>query len=487
MAKIRFETGQVVNFDGNPTPQDVEEVAQRLGITKQAPQTKPLGYGTTEGGPTAGGLIGMAKGVGSSLLGGAQVLTKGLERSGILPQGTSNNETAQFLREKVTPKTTQEKTGFAIEQLGEFLVPIAQEQKLYSAVANNIGKLPKAGQFAVKLATSAGLGAADFGVRTAIQTGGNENEIKKAATIGGIFSGLGSILEQSAPLVLKKARDFYQSAIKPSTSKKAPSQAGIVETGLQEGIVLSEGGVQKVADTVDDLENALGEAIDKAAGITRDSTGKVVSKAKIGATIKVKKLQSFVEEAKSFFSDITDVAFADKAVKDIESVYKNFSRRYGNDIPIEVAQQLKVKTGQWLRRAYGELSSPILEANKQLVRGLKEGIVAEAPVVGDINARLKSLYEFDEALSRARGRIKNLNLLGLGTKVIGAGVGGKTGAILAAINEIVGGPTVKSLTAIQLYKIGKLLGRLNPTEAESVISRIPAIATMLTARGQSPD
>lgn len=35
MAKIRFENGVVVNFNGNPTPQDIEEVAQKLGISKQ--------------------------------------------------------------------------------------------------------------------------------------------------------------------------------------------------------------------------------------------------------------------------------------------------------------------------------------------------------------------------------------------------------------------------------------------------------------------
>jgi hypothetical protein len=35
MAKIRFENGTVVNFDGTPTPADVEEVALKLGITTQ--------------------------------------------------------------------------------------------------------------------------------------------------------------------------------------------------------------------------------------------------------------------------------------------------------------------------------------------------------------------------------------------------------------------------------------------------------------------
>lgn len=38
MAKVRFENGQVVNFEGVPSPQDIEEVAQKLNI---APPTQP--------------------------------------------------------------------------------------------------------------------------------------------------------------------------------------------------------------------------------------------------------------------------------------------------------------------------------------------------------------------------------------------------------------------------------------------------------------
>jgi nitroreductase len=38
MAKIKFANGVTVNFDGNPTPEDVEEVAQKMGLTQTAPQ-----------------------------------------------------------------------------------------------------------------------------------------------------------------------------------------------------------------------------------------------------------------------------------------------------------------------------------------------------------------------------------------------------------------------------------------------------------------
>lgn len=38
MVKIQFETGQVVDFDGQPTQKDIDEVAAKLGVTKPKPQ-----------------------------------------------------------------------------------------------------------------------------------------------------------------------------------------------------------------------------------------------------------------------------------------------------------------------------------------------------------------------------------------------------------------------------------------------------------------
>lgn len=45
MAKIRFSNGQVVNFEGNPTQADVEEVAVKLGLQKApAPAAQPKSF-----------------------------------------------------------------------------------------------------------------------------------------------------------------------------------------------------------------------------------------------------------------------------------------------------------------------------------------------------------------------------------------------------------------------------------------------------------
>ena len=41
MSKIKFEDGSIVNFDGIPTQQDVEEVANKLGIKRQEQTQQP--------------------------------------------------------------------------------------------------------------------------------------------------------------------------------------------------------------------------------------------------------------------------------------------------------------------------------------------------------------------------------------------------------------------------------------------------------------
>ena len=38
MAKIKFENGVTVNFEGNPTQQDIDEIATKVGIQKQSPK-----------------------------------------------------------------------------------------------------------------------------------------------------------------------------------------------------------------------------------------------------------------------------------------------------------------------------------------------------------------------------------------------------------------------------------------------------------------
>ena len=241
------------------------------------------------------------------------------------------------------------------------------------------------------------------------------------------------------------AEKAYQSALKPRNivkdGKVVVSAEEVVATGLKERVWLTKGGVERVADKIENFETQLGDAIEAA-------------KVK-GTAIATKGMQEYLDTAKKFFEDQVDVEAAKKAVAEINALGKNFIGKYGKNIPIEVAQKIKVSTGQFLRKYYDQLSAAGIEGQKQATRFLKEKIVEKAPVVGDVNKRLSSLYKFDQALEKARGRIGNLNLLGLAPK-IGAAVGGAKGAVIGAVVGLIDNPAIKSGVGIGLNELSKL-------------------------------
>lgn len=274
-------------------------------------------------------------------------------------------------------------------------------------------------------------------------------------TLGQLGTAATSYLEAGVPglsAVAKKpitllAEKLYQSALKPSTKLAPEAVKDIVQTGLKENVWLTQGGVERAAAKIDDLEKALGAAIEE---------GKAA-----GAKIELKGLKDFVDPIRKWY-DTVDVAGSKSAKEYIDKTIKDLSRKYGKSIPIEEAQKLKVNTTRMLRNAYGELSNVQKETQKQITRFLKEGIVEKAPAVGTINNRLKSLYRLDEALGKASNRVGNLNLLGLGSKVLagaGATIGGTKGALLGLLGGIATKPALKSGAAIGLQNLANGVGQ----------------------------
>jgi len=257
----------------------------------------------------------------------------------------------------------------------------------------------------------------------------------------GAVKSVGSALK--TPLT-KAAEKLYQSALKPRNvvkgSKIIEEASDIAKIGLEEKIWLTKGGVEKTTNKINDFEEILGKAIEE---------GKAS-----GQTIKTQGIIDYLGEAKKLFSHDIDPQKAEEATKQIDEIGERFLKNYGDEIPIEEAQKIKVSTGQTLRKYYNDLSGAEQEARKQGVRFLKEKIVEKSPVIGDINSRLKKLYTFDTALSKASGRIGNLNLLGLGTK-FGAAVSGSKGATIGLIADLIDSPVIKSGAGIALNELGK--------------------------------
>lgn len=405
--------------------------------------------------------VGALGGIGSLFEKGADAFTRNL---GIKP--LSETAPGPSLGENLTqfsqPTNTAQKIGKGIGDVAQLMAPTGLEEAGAGLAAKLAPEAPKLASGALKLAGKAFGGAAEFGGKTAVQTGGDAEQTKNAAIGGAILPVVNQALK--TPLTMAAER-IYQSALKP-TGELADRIAN-VRTGLKERVFLTSGGVEKVAQKIDDLESKLGAHITSAADK--------------GAMVSTSKMEQFVNSIRDAFKHNVDVAEAEKADKTITDMLASFKKKYGEAIPIEEAQKIKVASGQNLRKLYGQMTeAPRIEASKQMVRGLKEGILEKAPQVGDINSRLGKLYEFDKALEKAAGRVKNLNLLGMGGK-LGAAVGGKAGAFAGALADLAEHSFVKSGAAIGLNDLATLM------EKGKSIGQVPLneIIRFMTKKGQA--
>ncbi len=400
---------------------------------------------------------GAGKGIASTLTSGAEIVEKGgtaLARAAaggkLAPEAEERTIVTKTRDKLLAPQGTAEKVGKTSEQIAEYFTPAAVTSK-----AQRIPMLSRSEPFLKQVAQAWKVGiveALESGAITAMQTA----DPKSTGLTAGIALALPvTFLALTTPLT-KAAEKIYASAAKfTKTAQNAAESRGIdlVRTGLDERVFLSQGGVERVAAKIDDMERLLGSQIDDAGAA--------------GAKISTRGMQSYVDEAKELFKYDVDVKASEQAMKELDDLVVNFKKQYGDYIPVEVAQQIKVKTGQMLAKYYARMTSAAkIEGSKQMVRFLKDKIVEAAPEVGDINKRLAALYQLDKALDSSVGRIKNLNLLGLGTKILMAG-GTKETTAVAAVLQVLGAPLNKSGIAIGLNELAKL------STASAQAGRIP--------------
>lgn len=268
-------------------------------------------------------------------------------------------------------------------------------------------------------------------------------EIKKQAAFGG-FSEIGG---QAVGLALKPAaglaKGLYQASLKPSAKAL---ERGVVETGLKEGIAISQKGQAQVQNLIKRLNQEIDSLIQK--------SGKADEK------INTKLIVDRLDQVKEFFGE---TVLGHDLVDQIEKVGNGFMTNHGKEVSIAKAQRLKQNTNILLRKMYGQLSTATNEASKALVRGLKEEIQNRVPEVAALNPREGSLIEFEKALAAAMRREFNKNPISL-TTILG-GIGGGTayggpGAVYGAIlAKILNSPSVSSRAAILLNRAAKFSGQ----------------------------
>lgn len=252
-------------------------------------------------------------------------------------------------------------------------------------------------------------------------------------------------------------RRLMQSAMKPSKAmlKSKKAEAGI-QTALDEGISVTEGGVTKLRGLIDDLNAEITQAIARSPA--------TVDKHAVASRLQAE-LNKFEKQALA----AKDVATIQNAWNEFLSNPLLVGRR---DMPVQLAQELKQGTYRALGdKAYGMGLKPMAErdAQKALARGLKEEIAAAVPEVGPLNARESALINARNLVEDRVLSAGNRNLLGLGP------IAPNTGSMLAFLADR--SPWLTSLLARGAYQTGKAM----PT------APAPTLATQVSATGPRED
>lgn len=290
----------------------------------------------------------------------------------------------------------------------------------------------------MSLPVQAAVGGLSGAAQTALE-GGSGKASAASGAVGAVLPVAGHYVgEAMDPL----ARKLYQSALKPSTTIPAAKVGQIVDTALQESIPVTETGVSKLANLIDDTNQKIKDVI------ASDPT-KTVNKFSVASRLS--------DTFKRFSTQVNPEADLG-AVGDAGN---EFLRNQPGEIPAQDAQALKQGTYQQLgQKAYGEMKTASLESQKALARGLKEEIANQFPQLNELNAQDSKLYDLQEPLTRAVQRISNHQVIGIGTPIAasaGAAITGsaKVGVVSGLIKAVLDDPVVKSKLAIALSKSGQ--------------------------------
>ena len=290
-----------------------------------------------------------------------------------------------------------------------------------------------------------------------------------AGSIAGPAAAGYGISKISPEVLTGKAQDLYQSALKPSTRIPPAKTAAIVQAGLDSGIPVSGAGLEKLGGLIDDLNDKI------AATIQVDPTrpiNKFAVTSRLGQT------------AQRFATQVNPEADLN-AVSDAGN---EFLRNQPGEIPAADAQAIKQGTYQQLSgKAYGEMKSASIEAQKSLARGIKEELANAFPELNDLNAADSKLLNLQPVLEKAVQRIGNQQLVGIGTPlVIGAGKAASgssaVGIIGGLVKAVIDNPVVKSRLAISLNKAGVNL----PTAMDRIAGYSTALGQAAAVANSAP-
>lgn len=249
------------------------------------------------------------------------------------------------------------------------------------------------------LAIRSGAGATVGGVSTAMV---DPENWKTGALIGGVLPAavstaglLGDKLRSANQWIAEK---LMNSALKPSkAAHKSGDAKAAVRTMLDRGVNVSKGGLEKLEGAYDQTNQQIADAIqNSSATINKNSV-----------------LNRLGDTRAEFIKDVSPAAPLGQ-IDDVAAGFRNHPIATGDDIPVQLAQELKRGTYRTLKKSYGEMKGAETEARKALARGLKEEIADAVPGLKELNKQDQDLIRAMKVLEDRVLMDANKNPVGLG-------------------------------------------------------------------------
>jgi hypothetical protein len=210
-----------------------------------------------------------------------------------------------------------------------------------------------------------------------------------------MFPGVTKFISQTIP------EKLMQSALKPTQKQLESGKASTaVKTMLEEGINPTQVGVKKLENKITDINNQIVNKIGTSTG--------TVSKTDVLRyldDIETKKLKQV--------NPSDDLAAINKVRQEFMSYNQPIIKTTSQNIPVQLAQELKQGTYSALKKKYGQLGSTEVEAQKTLARGLKEKVGEAVPKVVGLNKKESELIDTLDVVERRALMELNKNPAGL--------------------------------------------------------------------------
>lgn len=291
------------------------------------------------------------------------------------------------------------------------------------------------------------------------------NAIGQAGAGAIIGEGVGAGATAVAPKVLpvagrvallgKTPEAAYESALKPSTVLSPVQRDAVIQTGLQNEIPISKGGLEKLGEHIDTLNQAITDEIAKdptrPIDTNKVATGADFAKAKFAKQVNAGGDLKAIEASKQQF--LAEQGAPTDAQGNVT----------GPAPPMNAADAQAMKQGTYrvLKGKFGEQGSAAVEAQKGLAHELKNEIAIQFPEINNLNSDLSKMLDLQPVLERAVNRISNHQAIGIGTPIAGAAAkavtgSGSVGVVASVLKGVLDNPGVKSRLAIAISKSSKI-------------------------------